>query len=248
MSHTINHEEVEEYRYSNVKLWNPKGFIFIGVIFSFLPAAILYALNYGRLGYKKERLYNLLGFIALFIVGAVVSVYIQVGFMKAVFYGLNIGLSVYMRTQQEELFQRHIEAGGKKASYLLPVIIGLIFMGLIIWAMIYSINIPDNSIKIHDDELFYTERIDRAEVEEIGGFLESIGLFGNDEVVINAGIDRNEKEYIFSLIVIDEAINDSELAEYMKEIGTLMSQEVLNNRPVKINLCNERFEVIKEIQ
>ncbi|MGH4119506.1 hypothetical protein [Clostridium sp.] len=38
------------------KLWNPKGFLILSILFSFLPAGILYSLNYGRLGLSKKEI------------------------------------------------------------------------------------------------------------------------------------------------------------------------------------------------
>jgi hypothetical protein len=248
MDHTFNHTDEAEYTHSNVKLWNPKGFIFIGVIFSFLPVAVLSSLNYGKLGLKKERNYNLFVFGALFVLLIAMSSFIQSNIAKAVFYGFNIALSSYMSNKQLELFKKHIERGGKKSSYVIPVVICLIITGLLIWAIIYSIHIPDKSLKIDDDEIFYTERITDAEVKEIGRFLKRAELFGNDNLAISVGIDRDKESYIFSLVVIDEAVNDLELAEYMKYLGNEMSQEVLNNQPVKVKLRDGRFQVIKDIQ
>lgn len=37
------------------KLWNPKSFIIFSVFFSFLPAGIMCALNYGRSGSQKKE-------------------------------------------------------------------------------------------------------------------------------------------------------------------------------------------------
>ena len=59
MNNNYANVEEEEYRHSNVKLWNPKGFIVIGILFSFLPAAILYSINYGRLGFRKEVIWHI---------------------------------------------------------------------------------------------------------------------------------------------------------------------------------------------
>lgn len=53
--------------------------------------------------------------------------------MKYVFEGLNIALSSYMRNKQMDLYKKHIENGGRKASYILPVIICLVILGLFIF-------------------------------------------------------------------------------------------------------------------
>lgn len=248
MNNIYDNVEESEYKLSNIKLWNPKGFIFIGIFFSFLPAAILYSINYGRLGLKKERNYNLFGLSIWFVILSFLAFYIESNIMKYVFEGLNIALSSYMRNKQMDLYNKHIENGGRKASYLLPVIICLVILGLIIWAMIYSFYVPAKSLKFYDDELYYTERISDSEAKEIGGFLGNVEFFANDNITINAGIDKNRKDYIFSLVVIDEAVNDTELDAYMKEIGSLMSKQLFNGQPVKLNLCNDRFKVIKTIQ
>lgn len=44
----------ENYTLADIRLWNPKRFIIIGMIFSFFAAAILYSINYYRLGIKEK--------------------------------------------------------------------------------------------------------------------------------------------------------------------------------------------------
>jgi|GEM_PF-6619064 len=44
----------KSFALSQKKLWNPDTFLILSPLFSFLPAAILYALNWGRLGYIKK--------------------------------------------------------------------------------------------------------------------------------------------------------------------------------------------------
>jgi hypothetical protein len=54
---------------STQKLWNPKSFIIFSILFSFVPAGIMSALNYGRYGNNKMKwivlLSTILGFIGI---------------------------------------------------------------------------------------------------------------------------------------------------------------------------------------
>ena len=73
------------------KLWDPKGFIVLSVLFSFLPAAILYSLNYGRLGlYKKRNISLFISFIT-FAIMISMAFLINQSMLKVIFYGLNLG-------------------------------------------------------------------------------------------------------------------------------------------------------------
>lgn len=168
--------------------------------------------------------------------------------IKSLFIGINAGFSMYMQYDQNELYKKHIESGGKKASYLLPTIILVLITALLIWVAIYAKDIPDNSIVIHDDELYYTKNIEKAEVEKLGNYLAGVYLFNNDGTPINAGIDKNINGYIFSVCIKESFVDNSELNSYFRQLGKDISSELLNNQYVQINLCDKRFRVLKELK
>ncbi|MFL0249378.1 hypothetical protein ACJDT4_03010 [Clostridium neuense] len=228
------------------KLWNPKSFIIFSMFFSFLPAGIMYALNYGRCGNKKNRWTYLLATIIAFIAIFTLCIIIPKSIAKTLFLSVNIALGIYFMRTQQKLYIEHIQNGGKRASYFLPITICLIITGLIIAAMIYCDFIPDNSIKYNKNELYYTDNITNSEAKKVGDYLESEGFFDNTSQ-ISTKIDKQNNIYILSVIVNGDYSHNKKLIAIMYLLSNDISKNVLDNAKVRIDLCNNRFKVLKSL-
>jgi len=238
-------ETTASYQYRNKKLWNPTGFLLISVFFSFIPAAIVYALNCGRLGLKKKKIIVLIAAPLSFAVAITISTFININFTNIIFYALNIGAGMYMRNDQRTLFNNHISSGGKKASYVLPIVGSLVFVGILLGAMIYSYNIPATHMAFAGDDLYYTDNVSRDEVIKMGNYLVSKGVFIEDGKTISFKIDKSVNKYILSMVINKDYINSPETDQYAKEISQGLSVDVLNNSSVEVDFCNNVFKVIR---
>jgi len=193
------------------KLWNPVSFIIISPIFSFLPAAILYSLNWGRLGYIKKRNYFLFGSIAAFIVLCAAAYFISDTLALGVCTGINVAAGVYMTRTQTQAYKTHLESGGKKASLLLTLILCIGISALLIWAFVMVANVPEDSLMFGDDEIYYTESIETKNVQSLGEYLTEIGLFADDGQTVSVKLDKQDGVYIVSLAVVEEALEQEEV-------------------------------------
>lgn len=236
-------------------LWNPKNFIVISILFSFLPSAIMYSINYGRLNNKRKRNISLIIYGLIFIIFLastfLLDEVISNSMFRSIFIGLNIGIAIYLRYDQIKLYESYIEDGGKKASIVIPVIICLTFtlltVGAIVYTYNYNYNIPNTYQIIQGDELYYTENISLDEVEKLGEYLEDTEMFFNDDNSISVKVDKIESDYIFSLIVLEEDKDDEEVIEIAKTLSQYLSSDVFNNNKVIVNLCDDRFNVLNSI-
>ncbi|WP_130807881.1 hypothetical protein [Senegalia massiliensis] len=229
------------------KLWNPRGFLVLGPIFSFLPVAILYSLNCGKLGYRKKKRNSLaITFISVFIIIAL-EYLIDGGIDRIIFTALNIGVAIYAYHDQSNLFKEHIDNGGRKASYLIPVIISLIVSAILIFLLITTIHIPDNKITYNESELYYTERVTEEQAEELGNYLSQQGLFdGGSPVFLK--IDKSEDIYKLSFVVDEDYLDDTELQESAKYLSNEISVNVFDNNKVNFILSDEKFKPLKTIE
>lgn len=236
----------DDYKYRK-PIWNPKSFAAISVLFSFFPAAILYSINYGRLGYpKKKKLYMILSFVGFALLISL-TVLIPQTYIKAICMGINIGLGSYMMRDQLPLYKSHIENGGRKASLVLPIIGCLVLCGLFLGLYIYSANIPQTVLTFGGDELYYTQNIEKSDAERVGILLEKDGAFKDDGKTISLKLDKNASSYIISLVVNKQYINDQNVINQMKDFANAMSQQAFMNSKVIVNLCDNRFNVIKSV-
>jgi hypothetical protein len=235
----------KEYN-DSCRLWNPNKFIVISIIFSFFPAAILYSLNYGRLGFRRKRNILIVLSFVLFCFLAYSSYFLKQDISKSLCYCFNVGLGIYMRNDQKRLYKKHIDNGGKKASYLLPMIFTLVFMGILIFLMIYAANIPQNSKSFNGNDLYYTENVNMNDVDKLGKYLVDNQLFSSNRQV-SVKLDKLSDTYIFSIIIDKKAINDKNVNLYLKALGNALLNDVFINDKVEIEICDTKFNALKTI-
>jgi hypothetical protein len=228
------------------KLWNPKGFLFISILFSFLPAAILYSLNYGRLGLSKKRnIYLAISFIIFIVMVSMVFVINQV-IMKSIFYGVNISAAMFMNNNQSKIFKSHIKNGGRKASYIFPVFVSVVITAVVLSLIFYTSNIPDQKLIFKGSELYYTESVQKEDVEKLGTYLSEQGFFSENRNV-SAKIDKQSNTYKLSLIIDKTLIEDKELEQSAEDMIHELSKNVFNDNKVDIIFCNNVFKPLKTI-
>ena len=99
--------------------WSPGGIAIAAVVLSSLPAGVLHALNYVRLGRpelkRRALVRNLLGFLVSIVVAD-----LTFGLFGTFF--VQVAYAVYFQNSQGGLFARHLARGGKKASVILPAL------------------------------------------------------------------------------------------------------------------------------
>jgi hypothetical protein len=228
------------------RLWNPKSFIIFSALFSFLPAGIMYALNYGRIGNQRKKwlflMSTIIGFIALSAFAFIMPTTIS----KFLCLGINIGIGVYFMNTQTAMYQAHIQNGGERASYLLPITIAILIFVLLIATIMYSQYIPDKKLNYNKNQLYYTDSVTELQAKKLGDFLKTEGFFKDDSQT-NVKIDKQDNVFIFSMIIKDEYINNEEVVNNMKLVSKELALNVFENNKVNINLCNSRFKVLESI-
>ncbi|WBW97086.1 hypothetical protein [Oceanirhabdus sp. W0125-5] len=229
------------------KLWNPKIFLVISILFSFLPAAILYSLNYGRVGYKRKRNIYLIVSVLGFILMIIALIFIPSTIAKSIALGINVGIGVYLKNDQEKLFKQHIDNGGKKASYLVPLLICFVVLGAFIALSVYLAFIPENSVTIHGDEVYYTERVEKEEAEKLANYLSDTEFLMEDDISVAVKIDKSTEGYIFSFIIDEQYLEDEEIIQSVQELADYLSIDVFNGEKVEVEMCNEVFKPMKVI-
>lgn len=160
---------------------------------------------------------------------------------------INIGVGILFRNLQKDLYNEHIKNGGEKASYSLPIIIGVLFIALMIALSIYSEAVPKNSVAYGKNNVYYTNAVSESEAKKLGNYLKSQKMF-TDNSEFDIKIDKEKNTYVYSIIVKDSTYtNNQEFINSMKEISKAISKDVFNNSPVRIDICNDQFKVLKSI-
>lgn len=232
------------------RLWNPKSFIAFSVFFSFLPAGIMCSLNYGRCGYQRKKWIclssTIVGFIALIALTSMIS-----SKVSSIALPFNVAVGIYLRNIQLKLYEEHIQNGGEKASYLLPIVIGILLLALCIASIIYSSFVPQNSLSYNKNKIYYTDNITKSEAQKLGNCLNSDGFFTTSSES-DVKIDKQNDRYIFTMVLGDKYQNDTflnsdELKKMGEELSKEISQKAFGNSKIQVNFCDNKFKVLKSI-
>lgn len=231
------------------KLWDPRTFIWISMFFSFLPASIVYSLNYGRMNNIKKQNQCLAFYCTLFVLlitgFVLISDYVSDQIIKSVFVGINIGLSIYFSSKQKALFDKYKESGGKSASLIVPILLGILLLGIVIAINIYTYEIPNDYITHEKFELYYANDIDKTEAVKLADYIEKESIFAEVPNQISLKISKRDADYVFSIVVKENAVISEELVEAFKITAQDFSKYVFNNAKVQVEFCDSRFKVVK---
>lgn len=233
---------------SNPTLWNPKYFLLVSILFSFFPAAMLYSINYKRLGRKSESRKVIILAIAGMIIFIVLINIIPGTIAKIAATSINTAVGVTMTKGQASIFEEHIQSGGRAASYLKPIIICAIITAGVISLIIFNSNIPETRVQYNEDEIYYTANILEKDAEKLGQYFVVTRVFEADGLASSVKLDRERNAtYIVSFIVDKQNINNEELLQEMTAFAGYISRDVFSNSKVQINLCNSRFKILKVV-
>jgi tetratricopeptide (TPR) repeat protein len=121
--------------------WSPTAIAWFCVLFNFLPGALLYALNFERFGQperKKHALWMVSGgallYLLLFIRYALMAdgaLAGREGTVRLWILILHVAIAWHLYLRQQNLFVRHIQQGGRKATLLVPVVASVLWLLLL---------------------------------------------------------------------------------------------------------------------
>lgn len=238
---------LHESNLNKEKLWNPNNFVVLSILFSFLPTSIFYAINFGRISCKKKRNIIIIASIVIFVLVIFLAMNTDSSIARVLFFGLNIGLGIYMRNSQKEMYAKHIETGGRKASYVVPMICNLIFAGLLVYCIVISSNIPDKKITINGDEIYYTSNVKVSDVNSLRDYLQKIEFFQDDDKPVSVKMDKTEYKYIISFVIDEEYINNNEVVQAFTDIKGDIANNLFKTSNVEVDLCDNYLNVLRII-
>ena len=242
-----------EVKVPTKKLWNPKSFVALAMFFSFLPAGILSALNYGRIDDQKKKWTTLLATIGGFILFIALVIIVPFDGFKYIGYGINAGVGTYFFRAQRNLYNEHIQNGGEKASLVLPIILSVVFTGLVILVTTvvlifssYTSDTSDKYVSYGKNNVHYTNNITKEQAKKLGDYLDEQHLLFNDNGV-DIKIDKDNDVYVFSCIVNSDQLNDENTIKSVTSVVNLVSSSVFDNAKMRLDFCDNKFNVLKSI-
>jgi hypothetical protein len=98
------------------------------------------------------------------------------------------------------------------------------------------------------DKVYYSGTAIEEDALKLGEYLTEIQYFGpSQEKPTAVWLDITNDIVYVKFSVIEDAWEDKELIEDAKEYALLISNEVFTERPVVLHICDEKWEVKKQL-
>jgi hypothetical protein len=229
----------------NKKLWNPGSFVWLSAFFSFYPAAILYSLNWGRLGQPDKQKYGLLASTAGFIAFLAVLYFIPDSMGKSLAVGVNAGIGAFFWHEQKELYAKNVDAHGK-ASVLPTLAVCIGITAIVIWIMVQPKLKGYKDLTYGKCTLFYEESLGHEEGSKLGKFMKDAGIFDTDNT-LDVKLDNSDGYYNVSFVVAPQK-RDAPTLEAFKTILDTMRKTIYKGKKARLKLCDDEYKECEIIE
>lgn len=133
----------------------------------------------------------------------------------------------------------------KKVLYIILGVIVIAAIALIIYNSSKLFNSQGKSVKIYNNELFYTDNISTEEVDKLVKYLQYTQVFTKN-TNMDVKIDKKKDIYIFSLIINKEYLEDERLNSLAKSLSRGLSNGVFNNK-VEVHICDNKLHTLRVV-
>jgi hypothetical protein len=152
---------------------------------------------------------------------------------------------------QGRRISEHIEAGGKKGSFLVAtgvsIVVAAVIFGMILgYDTLYYRQFGNLESFFHGDEVYYKDGATAQDAEALAEVLEQVGWFGDPQTT-TVQITRPKDHYIISILVADHAWDDDDFDEYFGDIADSLAAEGFGS-DLELRLCDVEFHAIATIR
>ena len=102
-----------------------------------------------------------------------------------------------------------------------------------------------NKLTFSNGELYYTEKVQKADAQKLGRYLLKEGFFNEEKRTVQ--LDKNGKLWVFNLVVKKGAEDDDQFIYLFGFFSSQLSRAVFNDDPVDIHLCNNKLKTLRVI-
>lgn len=232
------------------RYYNPKIFIFLAPLFSFILPGVLFGINvYNSKGKKRgiqSLAFVLLSGICFFITVILLGNYFQKfigGNSKYFFEAINIGIGALLYDKQRKQFKTWLTLGGKPKNILPPVLISVVPVALLVWAALANQFVNTELFEYGNNDIYYSKEINGNEVEKIvNAFLTTRIMNEKSEMLLI--IKKHTNEYWFLIPIKKDAINRTETMKMLNSIEIVLNTNSNISKEIKVIQMNEKFKIV----
>jgi hypothetical protein len=98
----------------------------------------------------------------------------------------------------------------------------------------------------NNGELYYTDNVTEADAKKLGDYLVKSGFFSGKKITVQ--LDKSGATYQFRMVVLPEKQNDEATLELMKSFAGEISEEVFNDAPTELHICDDQLKTLKVLK
>ncbi len=129
----------------------------------------------------------------------------------------------------------------KKKNFITTVLVLTVLLAVGLACSSYGTKLDFNN-----GELYYTDNVTEADARKLGDYLVKSGFFDGRKITVQ--LDKAGATYQFRMVVVKEKQNDEATALLMKTFAGEISEEVFNDAPTELHICDDQLKTIRVLK
>jgi hypothetical protein len=235
----------------NKRYYNPKYFIFLAPLFSFVLPGILFGINIRNSESKtKGNQFILLTaicgsvlFTGLYFLGAYFQQFVGDS-SKYIFEGLNVSIGIYLFQKQKIAYQQW-KSYGKKPKYMIfPILIAIIPVAILIVLTVSNHFVNKTLYNYGNNNIYHSDNMDKGDVEKIVNAYIDTGIMKEDNEMVLL-IEDHPTEYWFYIPIKNEKVNSESTKKFLTSLENYFNDKKVVSKKMVVIQTNEKFQIIK---
>ena len=129
----------------------------------------------------------------------------------------------------------------KKKNFLTTILVLTVLLAVGLACTGYGTKLDFNN-----GELYYTDNVTESDAKKLGDYLVKSGFFNGRKITVQ--LDKSGATYQFRMVVQPEKQNDEATMVLMKAFASEISEEVFNNAPTELHICDDQLKTIRVLK
>jgi hypothetical protein len=101
-------------------------------------------------------------------------------------------------------------------------------------------------LEYNGGELYYTKNVTETEAKKLGDYMVKEGFYDGTKKSVQ--LDKDGSTYQFRMVVLKDKQNDPATAATMKTVANELSQNVFNNAPTEVHICDDQLKTLQVVK
>lgn len=123
------------------------------------------------------------------------------------------------------------------------VLTGFFLIIALVVYFIFSSSGYGKKLVFNETDVYYTDLVTEVEAQKLGEYLVESEFAGGNEKSVQ--LSKRDSTYLFRMVVVDGATEDSTKDVSFKALAMLISMQVFDNAPVELEACSNTFETLR---